>query len=546
MMFENYKFYIIQDKISTLELDKLKKEILRNGGAVVDAISDATLILSAVQSPFRIERCVPLDSISVPIVKTQWIHACAQQEKMVDMQLYVIDLDKFIRDLKAKVSPTAAIPLITLTQSPGKVQSSPTLLHLNSKTRPDGSTLGSPPTVNRQLTGKRPRSRSKSSNSSSDNDDVSLSPSKKAQSLNHYSDLLDPAFRNSAYECQHPTPLHGPNDDLVAEFMVIRDCRQCDGNETSALSYSKTIASIRAYTRRIESVKEAEQIVNVGSKTAKMIGEFLKYGYIVEAEKLRRDQKYTALMKLMKVYGAGSKVANQWYQLGYRDIHELLDYPKLSQNQRVWIENAKDLLTPIDREEGEQIAGIVKQLIEEVEPGCKVEVTGGYKRGKELSYDLDILICPSENGGGQTSTLLQRIIDKMRQQKLFDHIFHLASGNMANPERIISHNNIMDRLDKAFLLFGNPGKLNDAGLPIARQVDLIVTEPQSWATALLGWTGSRQFERSIRRYAKDVGFHLNSHGLYDLSTGKYIPTRSEEDIFNSIGLQYLDPTLRNC
>ncbi|KAI3634571.1 hypothetical protein MIR68_007482 [Amoeboaphelidium protococcarum] len=522
MMFENYKFYIIKDKISTLELDKLKKEIQSNGGAVVDAISDATLSLSAVQSPYRIERCVPLDSISVPIVKTQWIHICAEQKKVVDMQPYLIDLDKFIRDLKAKVSPTAAIPQITLTQSPGKVQLSPTLLRSNNKTSPDGSTLGSPSSVSRQLTGKRPRSRSKSSNSSSDNDDVSLSPSKRIQTHNHQSDLLDPAFRNSAYECQHPTPLHGPNDDLVAEFMVIRDCRQCDGNETSALRNRLLMLA------------------------PKMIGEFLKHGYIVEAEKLRRDQKYKALMRLMKVYGAGSKVANQWYQLGYRDIHELLDYPKLSQNQRVWIENAKDLLTPIDRVEGASIAGIVKQLIEEVEPGCKVEVTGGYKRGKELSNDLDILICPSENGGGQTSTLLHRIIDKMRQQKLFDHIFHLASGNMANPERMISHNNIMDRLDKAFLLFRNPGKLNDAGLPIARQVDLIVTEPQSWATALLGWTGSRQFERSIRRYAKDVGFHLNSHGLYDLSTGKYIPTRTEEDIFQTIGLQYLDPTLRNC
>ena len=51
---------------------------------------------------------------------------------------------------------------------------------------------------------------------------------------------------------------------------------------------------------------------------------------------------------------------------------------------------------------------------------------------------------------------------------------------------------------------------------LARRVDLIVVPYNQFFYALVGWTGSRQFNRSIRLYAeKRLNMKLSSHALYD-------------------------------
>lgn len=53
---------------------------------------------------------------------------------------------------------------------------------------------------------------------------------------------------------------------------------------------------------------------------------------------------------------------------------------------------------------------------------------------------------------------------------------------------------------------------------LARRVDLIVTPASQYYYALVGWTGSKQFNRSLRLYAqKELNMKLTSHGLYDYS-----------------------------
>jgi len=50
----------------------------------------------------------------------------------------------------------------------------------------------------------------------------------------------------------------------------------------------------------------------------------------------------------------------------------------------------------------------------------------------------------------------------------------------------------------------------------ARRVDLIVVPVSQYYYALVGWTGSKHFNRSLRLYAhRQFGWHLTSHCLYD-------------------------------
>ena len=63
---------------------------------------------------------------------------------------------------------------------------------------------------------------------------------------------------------------------------------------------------------------------------------------------------------------------------------------------------------------------------------------------------------------------------------------------------------------------------------VARRVDFIITPQSQYAYALLGWIGSRMFNRSIRDYAnKEMNMTLTSHGLFDkvnVSLLRYYPS----------------------
>lgn len=53
----------------------------------------------------------------------------------------------------------------------------------------------------------------------------------------------------------------------------------------------------------------------------------------------------------------------------------------------------------------------------------------------------------------------------------------------------------------------------------ARRVDLIVSSYSQYFYALVGWTGSKHFNRDARLYAQKIlGMKLTSHGLFDSKT----------------------------
>lgn len=54
---------------------------------------------------------------------------------------------------------------------------------------------------------------------------------------------------------------------------------------------------------------------------------------------------------------------------------------------------------------------------------------------------------------------------------------------------------------------------------LARRVDLIVTPFSQYYYALVGWTGSKQFNRDIRLYSQRVlNMKLTSHGLFSFNS----------------------------
>lgn len=162
-------------------------------------------------------------------------------------------------------------------------------------------------------------------------------------------------------------------------------------------------------------------------------------------------------------------------------------------------------------------------------------IVGGYRRGKQENNDIDILLCPQQ---GREADFLEKAVKSLRQNNIIIDILSLHQGHNLYPFHKAPNSNVMDSLDKCFAVV----KVGDR----ARRVDLIVAPRKQWPFAVLGWTGSRRFERSIREYAKkEKRYRLSSHGLYDENNNE-IPAEDEEDIFKVLSLKYIKPELRNC
>jgi len=76
------------------------------------------------------------------------------------------------------------------------------------------------------------------------------------------------------------------------------------------------------------------------------------------------------------------------------------------------------------------------------------------------------------------------------------------------------------------------------------QVDLRVVEEKSYGAALQYFTGSKDHNVTLRGIAIKKGFKLNEYGLFDKATEKYIAGKTEEEIYKKIGMQYIEPELR--
>lgn len=171
-----------------------------------------------------------------------------------------------------------------------------------------------------------------------------------------------------------------------------------------------------------------------------------------------------------------------------------------------------------------------------VDKDCVIDVVGGYRRGKPLSGDVDIIISNPEEA--KLHGLLDKIVNYFKSTGNIEFIFSQTSGYAEN--RMSGSTSGMDALDKVFVAW------REEGDPYVRRVDLIVPPWSQRVCAILGWMGSRQYERALRDYAKKVGYRLSSHTLLKLDTQTIVPLEKEEDIYRILKVPHLPPEMRNC
>ena len=229
---------------------------------------------------------------------------------------------------------------------------------------------------------------------------------------------------------------------------------------------------------------------------------------------------------------------------------------------------------------------VCEQVIAAVDPTAEVHIAGGYGRGRPACYDLDFLISPAKEG--DEITLRPRLLAALEAHPDVEWLVHQhhaapdagalaalrteahrarkseAAGQLGEPAGGVVSN--IDQHDKSFFLL----KLRNQP---CRRVDFILSPRSQWAYCVLGWAGSRRFERFLRLWAADVrapALRLNSHVAFrrhDASmsiatpSGRSVPLeraqadyidagdwpRSERDIFERVlGLPYRPPEDRDA
>ena len=90
------------------------------------------------------------------------------------------------------------------------------------------------------------------------------------------------------------------------------------------------------------------------------------------------------------------------------------------------------------------------------------------------------------------------------------------------------------------------------GRQYCRRIDIKVYPKEKYGFALLYFTGSDYFNRSMRMFAEKKGYTLSEHGLVPLNEKGQknpkrmtIPCQTEEEVFVALGLPYKTPAERD-
>ncbi|TXH02262.1 MAG: hypothetical protein E6P95_00335 [Candidatus Moraniibacteriota bacterium] len=77
-----------------------------------------------------------------------------------------------------------------------------------------------------------------------------------------------------------------------------------------------------------------------------------------------------------------------------------------------------------------------------------------------------------------------------------------------------------------------------------KRIDVRIVDKDRYGAMLQYFTGSKAHNIKLREYALKKGFSLNEFGIKHVKTGKINTFEREEDFYNFLGLQYVEPELR--
>ncbi|MGH2634804.1 MAG: DNA polymerase/3'-5' exonuclease PolX [Actinomycetota bacterium] len=311
------------------------------------------------------------------------------------------------------------------------------------------------------------------------------------------------------------------NDAVEAALLEYADLLSILSDDAfKSRAYEKAARAVGGYAADLAGMdlKEILQIPSVGKSIGEKVHEFLQAGTMASLEELRA-QIPPGVRQMIAVPGLGPKKAMILYRdLGIDGIDALqaaVDAGRLADLKGFGARTEENIRRGIERlqqQDGRALSSVAMDLAEFFlerlgarDDVARMEYAGSLRRMAETIGDLDLLVASSDPTGVMEAFVSVGMVDRV-----------LAKGE--------TKSSVITR----------------AGL----QVDLRVVPLEAWGAAMIYFTGSKAHNIRIREMAVRKGLKLNEYGLYRAKSGRLIVARTEEEVYEKLGLPWIPPTLR--
>ncbi len=314
------------------------------------------------------------------------------------------------------------------------------------------------------------------------------------------------------------------NAQLADAFSELADLYELDGAIVHrVLAYRNAAKAIRESPVSVADLARqgrAQELPGVGKTIAEKIVALLDTGAIPAAEKLKAKFPAT-LVELTRIPGLGPKRARKLYDdLGIGTLEELRHAaesgtlggvpgfgPKAAENVLTSLAAGADG-RPRQRtllSKALSVAEDLAQALRDDPASDRVEVAGSARRGTETVKDLDVVATALDAAAlSQAFAGLAAVSDVG------------ASGEAG--ARALTHNGL--------------------------SVDLKIVPPRNFGNLLQHFSGSKRHNETLRADAVRRGLHVSEYGVTDDSTGTTHSCATEAEVYELLGMAYIEPELR--
>jgi DNA polymerase (family 10) len=285
-------------------------------------------------------------------------------------------------------------------------------------------------------------------------------------------------------------------------------------------SYEKAARSVGGYPDDLADMdrKQILKIPNVGASIGEKIEEAVRTGTFEALEELRA-QIPPGVRGMIAIPGLGPKKAILLYRdLGIADVEDLrraVDEGRLADLKGFGAKTEENIRRGIERlsqADERVLVSVAMDLANELigrlgsrRDVRKIEYAGSLRRMAETIGDLDLLVASDRAGA---------VMDAFASDQVVERI--IAKGE------------------------AKTSVLTKQGM----QVDLRVVPRDAWGAAMIYFTGSKPHNIRIREMAVRKGLKLNEYGMYKAASGDLIVAETEEEVYATLDLPWIPPTLR--
>ena len=310
------------------------------------------------------------------------------------------------------------------------------------------------------------------------------------------------------------------NTDVAEIFNHFADLLEIDGaNPFRVRAYrnaARTIAGLgQSVADLLREGKDLTELPGIGKDLAQKIEEVARTGGFSQLRELESHIP-SQLSRLMKMPGLGPKRVRALHEkLGITTLEELkmaAEKGKISGLPGFGEKTEQMILAEMGQVKkagrvklvvAEEIARSLLDHLKKVEGIGEVEVAGSYRRRRETVADLDILA---------TCAKKARVMD--------------AFTRYENVAKVLSQGETRSSVE----------------LRSGIQVDLRVVPEEGYGAALHYFTGSKAHNIAVRTLGVKKGLKINEYGVF--KGAKRVGGRRESEVFESVGLPFIEPELR--